>query len=380
MKPHFSPNTATPMMPEGALFNFDESGPNLHLVLDSPSQAEIAAIRRGETRFALVPMGPALFLLTKFGDFDWLDAPYSIRMLPAKSRRLSADFRPGMRYVLTVTIVDRSFRCQYGSRLVTFSPHFSSVLHNLAERQLGQPYSQQEYDAAIERAYAKYPTARHMLRDAIATCKGGEESKAGQAGRCTESHPHDPQAAMSHGAAAAADTAADPGTLAQRVTASGIEHVTLTTGHRRISSSDEVGANVVQELLPVFPPDGTNRVMPMPGFSDTHILDITTSGSSLLATIYQRVGNSPAPVLTLGVGLNPEVDGTCWQLLHVGSPLPCATRGPDAPSRPWVAARLEIGTIFSSLEFIMAAGDFERCLAWAFVEHLSRKGNTSASK
>jgi hypothetical protein len=38
-----------------------------------------------------------------------------------------------------------------------------------------------------------------------------------------------------------------------------------------------------------------------------------------------------------------------------------------------VAARFEEGLYISSLSFILTLGGFERCLAWAFVEHLTRE-------
>lgn len=163
--------------------------------------------------------------------------------------------------------------------------------------------------------------------------------------------------------------------LCREVTASGIEHVTLTTGHRRVSRTNEAGADIIGKLLAIFPKDGATHVVAMPGFEITHLLRVTRSSTSLLATVMECC--CEIPVVTVGVGLSPEEDARLWQLLHAEATLPCSTNGKLSPARPWVAARLEIGVILSSPTLVFALGDFERCLAWAFVEQLSREARSA---
>jgi len=161
--------------------------------------------------------------------------------------------------------------------------------------------------------------------------------------------------------------------LRNRVEMSGIEHITLNTGHRRVSSHGEVAAWIYEPLSYVFPDDGNNHCVPMPEFGDTHSLSVSRNGTNLLTTVVQR--SDGVSVVTVGIGLQPDSSTRTWRFLHKTAQLRCITRPQEVPVRPWVAARLEMGLNISSLSFILTLGDFERCLAWAFLEHLARESS-----
>ena len=164
---------ARPALPDGATFDFDVGGPTLRVLFADPSQEEVLDIRRGPCEFAMVPLGPILFLLSRFGAQEWMDSPYSIQMLPPAQRILPDDFRPGLHYALSVTLIDTQGMRQRGARMVTFGADFSAQLHVEVQRQLNSPLSRFIYDAAIAEAYRRFPTSESMLSCAVVRTLGG---------------------------------------------------------------------------------------------------------------------------------------------------------------------------------------------------------------
>lgn len=157
---------------EGAYFDFS-GGPTLNIFMDSPTEHEINAIRRGEAKFALARYGSVLFLVAKFGDMPWMDAPYSIQLLPPEDRLLPEEFRPGLHYACTVTIQDLCTGRMHGARSVTFDKGFSAMLHKAVAEQLRQEIDRATYERDLAHAYSLFPSPRTLLSTALATCKGG---------------------------------------------------------------------------------------------------------------------------------------------------------------------------------------------------------------
>lgn len=164
---------AQPALPDGATFDFGVGGPTLRVLFAGPSQEEVVDIRRGRCEFALVPLGPVLFLLSKFGAQEWMDSPHSIQMLPPSERRLPEEFRVGLRYGLTVQVVDTCTQLQHGARFVTFGADFSARLHSEVQKQLHTPLSRTAYESAVAEAYRRFPTPESMLSCAVVRTLGG---------------------------------------------------------------------------------------------------------------------------------------------------------------------------------------------------------------
>lgn len=158
---------------EGQHFNFDAGGPTLLIAWARPTPQEVSDVRRGLCEFALVTFGPILVLLAKFGNQYWLEAPYSIQMLPRSQMALPIGFRSGLRYGLTVTLFDTCTAVPCGGRYVTFSPEFSDRLHEEVRPQLSFPITRAEYDTAVNALFTRYRTAESMLPDACARTAGG---------------------------------------------------------------------------------------------------------------------------------------------------------------------------------------------------------------
>lgn len=146
-------------------------------------------------------------------------------------------------------------------------------------------------------------------------------------------------------------------------------HVTLDTGHSRQSRRDEVAEAVlpvVQGLLSEVLAGGQPRV---PGVPGEFTLTGAREGPCLLVTVWGPGGSlGTAPIVTIGVARDAGV--SLWRMLHESAAARSApiVTDPDAPPpAPWCAARLEVGTALypEAMEWL---GDFERCLAWAWLE------------
>lgn len=136
-------------------------------------------------------------------------------------------------------------------------------------------------------------------------------------------------------------------------------HVTIDTGHGRRSYRDEVNDAVVTllrqqiaEMLAGMP------VETHPGYTLTG----TSAGAALLATVTGRVG----ALATVAVAANGKVSMRLWEELRNPPPGMTPAVG-DPPQAPWCAVRL-YPALKLDPEAAAWLGDFERCLAWAWIE------------
>lgn len=158
---------------EGVLFYYDQAGPSLRVFLPDPTKNEILSIRSGACQFKLVTSSSVIFILAKFGDMNWMDAPYSIHLVPPEKRKLCAEFFEGNRYLLAVTLFDSTRNVQCGSRLVSWNPTFSALFHRSVRIQFESEFSRLEYDENIRKTYLSTTTSK-MASQALASTKGGD--------------------------------------------------------------------------------------------------------------------------------------------------------------------------------------------------------------
>jgi hypothetical protein len=93
------------ILPEdGTEFNFKQGSYELKLCYTNPSEKEIEAIRTGRPHFSLFKEGNILFLLFKFGNNPWSDAPYHFSQLPENMRSQPEDISEGMGIALSVIL------------------------------------------------------------------------------------------------------------------------------------------------------------------------------------------------------------------------------------------------------------------------------------
>lgn len=130
-----------------------------------------------------------------------------------------------------------------------------------------------------------------------------------------------------------------------------IWHVTLDTGHARQSYRSEIDDAIatlvrqhIDEALAGHP------VEIRPGYD----LKVSTAGGALLATV---ISNRVGPLVTIAIARVSRHSRKLWDLMD----------GQDSPPEtPWCAVRLHPG-LDDDLAAASWLGDFERCIAWAWI-------------
>lgn len=166
-----------------------------------------------------------------------------------------------------------------------------------------------------------------------------------------------------------------------------IHHITLNTGHARASYRSEIHPGVVEILRPLLERALTGEHTPIPGVTPPHTLTGGVCGRCISLTVWApplsplafpgaaSVADRPVPIAEIGIAPHSRCGTRLWRSLHeTGERLGggIATDIERCPPEPWVAAALDAG-IAQHMAAAHWLGDFERCLAWAWLEHLERR-------
>jgi hypothetical protein len=138
-----------------------------------------------------------------------------------------------------------------------------------------------------------------------------------------------------------------------------LPHYTLATGHTRQSPRSEVSDAVVEQLRPMLL---TGRhSLPFAGYE----CQTTIEGDGLVATVW----NDNRPIVTFGVAPNDATASLVWEWLEtLYMDTPFRRRVPRRPATtPWCAA-----IVMAMLPDESWVADFERCLAWTWIETVNR--------
>lgn len=162
--------------PQTCEYNYYHNGHELRLFYATPTEKEVEGVKKGECEFAFLADGPVIFVMYRFGQAPWSDTPYSWHLVPD-------DMKPAMptspqtaetRAILSVILVDALTGIVKALRAVTFSPHFTHLLHAAIAAQASTPWvGRKAYDEHLAACYRKWPTATSMLRDARERTRGG---------------------------------------------------------------------------------------------------------------------------------------------------------------------------------------------------------------
>lgn len=147
-----------------------------------------------------------------------------------------------------------------------------------------------------------------------------------------------------------------------------IRHITLTTGHVRDSFAGEVSPAAVDVCKDLIRQMNACKRPRIPGFESFSVSGVS-HGRCFVATVWS--GNEP--IVTIGIATHSRCGAEVWRALHKSTTMPCATNVDSCPSEPWCAARLEPLFLWYP-DAMQWVGDFERCLAWAFVEIQNNMG------
>lgn len=170
-----------------------------------------------------------------------------------------------------------------------------------------------------------------------------------------------------------------------------LRHVTLNTGHQRDSRRDEISPEAMASCLDLIERlvAAGNTPLPHPeGYSVAGIAGARTSaeadfaevierasglhlsGRCLTAAVYRDVAPNQ-PLALIAVADHQRCGSTTWANLRAIADqyrIPAMTSLRQPPT-PWCAALLLPG-IATDAEAAHWLGDFERCLGWAWVQHI----------
>jgi hypothetical protein len=147
-------------------------------------------------------------------------------------------------------------------------------------------------------------------------------------------------------------------------------HLTVNTGHGRLSPRHEVRDDTLPAVTPLLSPGDH----PLPfelGREGWHLV-VPTCPAGWLGTLYLR----DVPMATVAVAATAADEAALWPALEAlylkvtdqGPPAAADWRAPhQPPGLPWCAAVL-VGPLGAAAAWI---GDFERCIAWAWLEQRS---------
>jgi hypothetical protein len=165
--------------PQGPhLWMDDEDVPiRLAVFLTDPSRREIAAVETGKARFGWTEQGVNGFLLFKYGDAPWNDAPFN-------PQRLHAPFAPqpqpqGTHIRVSTFLVHADTGRIAAMRMFSWPSYFLNHVIASVHRLQTRPYDEAAAYAAQQDFYRRYPDGPSLYRlvrtlPPEATCTGGQ--------------------------------------------------------------------------------------------------------------------------------------------------------------------------------------------------------------
>lgn len=150
---------------EGIQFDFSEVGGTILITVRNPTIQEIGNINSGNIKLAMVPVEEILFVLCKFGNTPWMEAPFNINL--AQLRTLSGYAAPelGKGYGVITFLVDAVTGIVKVIRQTGMSNEFSTDFRNFVIAQNGMKFDKAEYNRKIEAVF-NFSEQEDMLKKA----------------------------------------------------------------------------------------------------------------------------------------------------------------------------------------------------------------------
>jgi len=145
-------------------FGINDTGAILFALFDKPTEHEISQYRPNVPFQAQICMlGGIIFMLFKFGDLPWFNAPYHGSL--SKTLTIEPNMLIGSDDGLPLSIImaDASNGVVKELRIIKLSNEFSRALLEKVKIQIETPLSLQECDDVVDSIYAKY-TTRDLLK------------------------------------------------------------------------------------------------------------------------------------------------------------------------------------------------------------------------
>ena len=141
-------------IPEGMIFNFDQSGSLLRIVFNCPLDTEIKEITQGKIKLGLLEEEGIIFFFIKFGELPWMDAPYYVHF--SKPYNLEELTDPKTGYTLQIVLVDGMTGIVQALKLIELPHEMSKRFKEMVEKQ--RKTQIEDYDKVLNRIYSKYET------------------------------------------------------------------------------------------------------------------------------------------------------------------------------------------------------------------------------
>lgn len=133
-----------------------------------------------------------------------------------------------------------------------------------------------------------------------------------------------------------------------------INHITLSSGHIRKTSPNEVDKELYFILKRLYNDSLKKEVEIFDGYT----MKTTSTEIGTLITVYNA---AKMPILTTAISKNDT--GELWEVLHESATTPLKTDKGKIPELPYIADRLELGAMFD-LAATKWTGAFSRCMGW----------------
>ena len=143
-----------------------------------------------------------------------------------------------------------------------------------------------------------------------------------------------------------------------------LTHLTITTGDSRPSPRSEVTDETLQVLRPLVERVAAGERVEVPWVEPRCVMTGAREGSALVVTVWgpPLVEGLEVPLVTFGVAPREDDAAGLWEALQ----------GTGArPAAPWCAVRI-YPSVGLHPEAVGWLGDFERCVAWTWIERGAR--------
>lgn len=140
---------------EGTEFTYVDGQVFLKLFLKGVTRAECEELQ-GRAKLALTVRGPIMYVLFKFGDMAWSDAPFSWHLIPHENRVPFEDIKPGQRLLLPVILTDLDTGRIVAMRGLLVPASFVNPLAGAIREQAGQDFDEQAYDQQLAQDMVRF--------------------------------------------------------------------------------------------------------------------------------------------------------------------------------------------------------------------------------
>lgn len=142
-----------------------------------------------------------------------------------------------------------------------------------------------------------------------------------------------------------------------------INHYTVNTNHLRESPRSEVTKEALEFCTEIL---NTMLTGKSADIVDSYKIHGTIEKNYCLAVIFKATDKNKTPLIKIGITNNENEAKTVWLAIANNDDLPIT----NLPSTPFVIARITDHGI-SDFELLQWVGDFERVLAWAWIEKIN---------